>query len=334
MNLHSISRKSITALGLCSGGLDSILAGVLLRNQGIQVQWICFETPFFNADKAKKASQQTGIPLLIQNITPIYLEMLRYPRQGYGKYMNPCMDCHALMFKCAGNQILQTNAHFLFSGEILGQRPMSQTRPSLNYVEKHSGFKGYILRPLCAQNLEETIPEKKGWVDRSQLMNITGRSRKRQIELAEQWGITDYPNPAGGCLLTDQKYSIRLKDLFTNGPYRDDRDLYLLQWGRHFRLNETCKIIVGRTQNDNEKMMLYYRPNEDILLNIVNYAGPTVLIPYGCDPQIVEQAAAISISYTRAPETQATAVKCTGPSGVSHMNVYPLSKEISRLLMI
>jgi tRNA-specific 2-thiouridylase len=197
------------ALGLCSGGLDSMLAGLVLREQGIEVEWVTFETPFFNAAKAGKASRITGIPLTVKAIYPVYIEMLKNPPAGYGKYMNPCMDCHALMFKLAGAIMRAREFDFLFSGEVLGQRPMSQNKTSLRYVEKHSGFDGYILRPLTAKNLPETIPEKEGLVDRELLLDIAGRGRKDQIKLAEKFGIKDYPAPAGGCLLTDVGYTNR-----------------------------------------------------------------------------------------------------------------------------
>ena len=324
----------ITALGLCSGGLDSILAGMLLMKQSIKVKWVCFETPFFNAEKAIKASEQTGIPLITHNLTEDYIKMLKNPRQGYGKNMNPCLDCHALMFKTAGNLMKKFDAQFLFSGEVLGQRPMSQTRPSLNYVEKNSGYKGYILRPLCAKNMQETIPEKNGWVDRSQLLNITGRSRKRQIALAKDWNIADYPNPAGGCLLTDEKYSIRLKDVFDNGPYKHDRDLFLLQWGRHFRINQKYKIIVGRTQNDNEHIIKYYKKQIDILLDVIDYPSPIVLIPYGCDTETIKQAASIAVSYTRAQKNELISVQSSTPEGVNSIKVSSISKDISCQWMV
>lgn len=196
-------RNNVKALGLCSGGLDSMLAGLVLREQGIQVHWVSFETPFFSAAKARRASEMTGIPLTVQPIYPIYMQMLLDPPAGYGRYMNPCMDCHSLMFRLAGEMMRERGFDFLFSGEVLGQRPMSQKKPSLRYVEKHSGFDGLILRPLSAKLLPETIPEKEGLVDRDRLLDITGRSRKRQIDLAQQFGITNYPAPAGGCLLTD-----------------------------------------------------------------------------------------------------------------------------------
>ena len=183
--MNNIKRKA-KALGLCSGGLDSMLAGLILREQGIEVEWVTFETPFFNADKARKASQTTGIPLTVKPIYPVYIGMLKNPPAGYGKYMNPCMDCHALMFSLAGEIMQQRKFDFLFSGEVLGQRPMSQNKTSLRYVEKHSGFEGYVLRPLTAKNLPETIPEKEGWVHRERLLDIAGRGRKAQIQLAEK----------------------------------------------------------------------------------------------------------------------------------------------------
>jgi tRNA U34 2-thiouridine synthase MnmA/TrmU len=201
--MDDIKKKAVRALGLCSGGLDSILAGLVLRQQGIDVAWVSFETPFFSADKARAAARLTGIPLSVQCITSVYMPMLRNPACGYGKNMNPCMDCHALMFRLAGERMRAEGFDFLFSGEVLGQRPMSQTKNALRYVEKHSGFDGWILRPLSARRLPETFAEREGLVDRERLLDLSGRGRKPQIALAEAFGITAYPAPAGGCLLTD-----------------------------------------------------------------------------------------------------------------------------------
>ncbi|NNL41506.1 MAG: tRNA 4-thiouridine(8) synthase ThiI, partial [Desulfobacterales bacterium] len=166
------------ALGLCSGGLDSILAGLVLRRQGIEVEWVTFETPFFSAQKARRAAEITGIPLTIKNITSSYIKMLKNPPCGYGQHMNPCLDCHALMFRHAGKIMQDKDFDFLFSGEVVGQRPMSQTKPSLRYVEKNSGFDGLIFRPLSAKILPETIPERKGLVNRKDFLDLSGRSRK------------------------------------------------------------------------------------------------------------------------------------------------------------
>src|SRR5210317_2252033 len=264
--------KPVRALGLCSGGLDSMMSGLVLREQGIEVEWVSFETPFFNAAKARKASQITGIPLTVKPIYNVYIKMLRNPPVGYGKYMNPCMDCHTLMFKLAGEMMPDGNFDFLFSGEVLGQRPMSQNKQSLQYVEKHSGFKGYILRPLSAKNLPETIPEKEGLVDRERLLDFAGRGRKPQMALAQKYGLTDYPAPAGGCLLTDVGYSRRLKDLFAHQDECTEEELLLLKYGRHFRLNPETKLIVGRTQKDNENILKYHNPQTDTVIDVKDYA--------------------------------------------------------------
>ena len=270
--------KGVRALGLCSGGLDSILAGLVLRQQGIAVEWVTFETPFFSAGKAREAARITGIPLRVERITEIYLPMLRNPAIGYGKNMNPCMDCHTLMFRLAGQRMRSEGIDFLFSGEVLGQRPMSQSKTSLRYVEKHSGFEGYILRPLSAKRLPVTIPEASGLVDRERLLDLSGRSRKPQIALAKAFGVTEYPAPAGGCLLTDPNYSRRLKDLFDHQVEVREAELELLKYGRHFRLSDDAKIVVGRTKGENQKMIAHHDPGCDTLMKLKAYPGPTVLI--------------------------------------------------------
>ncbi len=308
--------NNVRALGLCSGGLDSILAALVLRQQGIEVTWISFETPFFTADKARRAARQTGIPLIVQDITTPYLEMLKNPPCGYGQHLNPCMDCHAMMFRVAGSRLQSEGYAFLFSGEVLGQRPMSQTRPSLRYVEKHSGFDGYILRPLSALRLPETVPEKEGLVDRTQLLSLAGRSRKPQIQLARTFGIRDYPAPAGGCLLTDTGYTRRLQDLFDHEAALLQRHLHLLKHGRHFRLNAATRAIVGRTQKDNQAIGRHADLEEDILMHVENFPGPTLLVPGPVPPEALTSEnlamlAGICAGYTRAPDNVPIAVNMT-----------------------
>jgi tRNA U34 2-thiouridine synthase MnmA/TrmU len=307
------SDKPARALGLCSGGLDSMLSALVLRKQGVAVEWVTFETPFFSADKARKASQMTAVPLTVQNITTEYLEMLKNPPAGYGKFMNPCMDCHTMMFRLAGKRMQEEGFDFLFSGEVLGQRPMSQTRPSLRYVEKHSGLDGYILRPLSAKKLPETIPEKSGLVDRQQLLDLAGRSRKPQIALAKQFGIHSYPAPAGGCLLTDKGFSQRLADLFEHKPDAAENEYYLLGCGRHFRLNPHSKLIVGRTEKDNQKILQHHDRLQDTVMKVKHYAGPIAVLVGGSGQQVITLAASICAGYSRAPNLASVEVDLKTP---------------------
>jgi asparagine synthetase B (glutamine-hydrolysing) len=327
--------KAVRALGLCSGGLDSMLAALVLRRQGIQVEWITFETPFFTAEKARRAATQTGVPLHEHDITNEYLVMLRNPPAGYGKNMNPCLDCHALMFQKAGCFMQAHGFDFLFSGEVLGQRPMSQTASSLRYVEKHSGFDGKILRPLSARCLPETPMEQQGLVDRVQLLDLSGRSRKPQMALAAQFGLTEYPSPAGGCLLTDPGYSRRLKDLMAHGVELTARGLRLLQHGRHLRLNPAVKIVVGRTQADNDQILKLADPGQDAILKLKDYPGPTLLMPGGGPQPVIYLAACVCAGYSKAPKDMPCAVQVSASGRVQTISVLPISApEAQRFLIV
>ncbi len=328
------SEKKARALGLCSGGLDSTLAGLVLRKQQIEVEWISFETPFFSAGNALRAAEQTGIPLAVENISDEYMTMLRNPNCGYGQHMNPCLDCHALMFRVAARIMKIRKFDFLFSGEVVGQRPMSQTKPSLRYVEKNSDCDGYILRPLSAKLLPETIPEMKGLVDREKLLDISGRGRKRQIQLAKTFGITDYPAPAGGCLLTDKGFSNRLKDLFEHQETSTENELRLLRYGRHFRLNELAKLIVGRTQSDNEFLLRYHNPKTDTVLKVDRYPSPVAILPNCNRKEVLTLAASICAGYSKAPALTAVDVNIESPEGGSSARVLGLlPSDVSKFLI-
>jgi tRNA U34 2-thiouridine synthase MnmA/TrmU len=306
----------------------------VLREQGIDVCWIAFETPFFSAEKARQTSINNKIPIIVKDITERYMPMLKNPACGYGKNMNPCMDCHALMFRIAGEMMEETESDFLFSGEVRGQRPMSQNKNSLRYVEKKSGFDGYILRPLSAMVLPETRMEKEGLVDRERLYGFSGRSRKPQMEMAKRLGVTDYPAPAGGCLLTDEGYSKRLKDLFDHQGIIAPVEMDLLSYGRHLRLDENVKIIVGRNKKDNDSLLLRYRKNYDILLNMKSIPGPVVLIPNGCDSQGVKLAASICAGYSKAPENKPVDVCVIRKDEQDIVTVIPiLSKDVQNMLI-
>jgi tRNA U34 2-thiouridine synthase MnmA/TrmU len=299
--------KKFKALGLLSGGLDSILAVKLIQEQGIDVTGLSFETPFFGPEKARNAAARIGIPLIVLDITDIHLEMLKYPRYGYGKNMNPCIDCHALMLNCAGKKMQELGADFLFTGEVLGQRPMSQNRNSLHIVAKNSGYEQFIVRPLSARLLPETLPETEGKLNRQLLLDINGRGRKRQMAMAEKWGIDYYVNPAGGCLLTDPGFSHRLKDLFQSGHY-DIGNIKLLKSGRHFRKGRN-KIIAGRNRQDNEAILSLARDG-DALIVACDFPGALVLVRNGADEETVRLAASICARYSDGPEKTEIKLKC------------------------
>lgn len=311
-----------------------MLSGLILCEQDIDVHWIVFETPFFSAEKARKAARATGIPLIVRRITKTYMEMLRDPACGYGKNMNPCMDCHALMFRLAGDHMRRHQFDFLFSGEVLAQRPMSQTRSSLRYVEKNSGFDGFILRPLSAKKLPETIPEKRGWIDRERLWDISGRSRKRQMQLAEQFGITDYPTPGGGCLLTDPGYALRLRDMLQHQAVTTENELELLKYGRHFRISRHCKVIVGRTQAENMAIGRLADAEADIRLKVLGYPGPLSLVQGSCEHEDLPLAAKICASYSKAPSGVAVTVHHSTPSGEGTILTIPENPDTFHGMMI
>jgi len=267
----------VKAIGLFSGGLDSVLAVCVVRDQGVEVEGLTFETPFFVADKAKEAAEQIDLNLTVIDITSEYIPMLKKPKYGHGKNMNPCIDCHALMLKHAGNYMLANKADFLFTGEVLGERPKSQNRNSLDIVAKESTFKENILRPLSAKLLPPTQPEKEGLIDREKLFDISGRSRKRQMELAAKYSITTYQNPSGGCLLTYKGFSDKLRDLFKYEKTPSYRDYTLLRSGRHFRLPSGNKFIAGKDLDDNMALEALRIP-EDTIMYPEDYKGPVGLI--------------------------------------------------------
>lgn len=324
----------VKALGLCSGGLDSMLSALLLQHQGIRVSFISFETPFFSSESARKASLQTGIPLITLDITDDYMAMMKNPRAGFGKNMNPCMDCHTLMFSKAGEILKKEGFDFLFSGEVVGQRPKSQNKNSLRYVEKNSGFEGLILRPLSAKLLPMTEMEEKGLVNREALMAISGRSRKTQFQLAKEFGIKEYPAPAGGCLLTDKLFSIRLRDLMETQIVFDKNELHLLKHGRHFRLDAGTKVIVGRTQQDNEQLMTYYQKQKDVLFKHSTLPGPDVILTGTASPENIERAAGICAAYTKSPEGETTPIHIMEKGITRRIMIKKMSPEIFKPLMI
>lgn len=267
----------IRALMLFSGGLDSILAVKILQKQDIKVTGLCFVSYFFKDDLAKKAAKQLKIKLKIIDFSDEHLAMVKNPDYGYGKAINPCIDCHILMLRKAKE--ISEKFDFMATGEVLGERPMSQNKQSLELIAKQSGLKDYLLRPLSAKLLAPTIPEKNGLVDRSKLLDISGRSRKKQLALAKKWRIKEYPSPAGGCLLTDQQFAGRIRELFAKWPDCQGNEVQLLKLGRHFWVKNVKdnKIIVGRNEKENKEIKKLAQKG-DLLIESKDFPGPTILI--------------------------------------------------------
>jgi len=302
--------QKIKCLLLFSGGLDSILASKLLLNLGIKVTGVTFSSPFWNTKIAQKAAQMLGIDLIILDFEKEYFPLLKNPPHGYGSNMNPCLDCHILMVKKAFQYAQKHGFHFIATGEVLGERPFSQNKKALEIVAQKSGANGYLLRPLSAQLLKPTVAEIKGWVEREKLLDIKGRSRKRQLELARNWGIKNFPTPAGGCLLTDPGYSSRLKELFEHQPDFDKNDAEIIKHGRNFWVGDNL-IVVGRDQQDNLNLR-NLALDSDILIKVQNHPGPTTLIRIFDNQnkeQAFEEAKKLTLKYAHLKEGEITFLK-------------------------
>ena len=305
---------TIKAIGLLSGGLDSTLAASLMVAQGIEVHAINFTSPFCQCTSKNAccasvitAVQQLGdIPLKRVFLGDDYLELVRNPRHGYGAGMNPCLDCRIIKIKKAAAYMEEIGASFIFTGEVLGQRPMSQHKRALQIIDRESGIADIILRPLSALHFSPTLPERQGWVDRNKLLSISGRSRKDQIHLAQEKGITDYPCPAGGCLLTDKNFAGRLKDYFLFSPKPSIQDMALLKTGRHFRLENGDKVIVSRNEEEGERLMELHQ-QDDYLLVPENFSGPVVVLQ-GKDIQMAIQKL---LFYTKKFSPGKMSIECT-----------------------
>lgn len=287
------------AIGLISGGLDSALAARIMMDMGIEVIGVHFSTPFSSAKveaSAKRISELLGFQLRIIKLGREYLEVVANPRYGYGAAMNPCIDCKILMLKRAKELMEESGAGFVFTGEVLGERPMSQTLWALKVIERESGLEGLLLRPLSAKLLSETLAERMGWVNRDGLLAIRGRSRRDQIRMAEEFGITGYLTPAGGCLLTDRGFSAKLLDLLEHGGELSERELEKLKVGRHFRYGGS-KIIVGRNEGENEALRRLKGPGE-ILLEVVGWSGPTTLLSGDISEEAIRIAASLTARYS------------------------------------
>jgi tRNA-uridine 2-sulfurtransferase len=296
--------KKAKALLLFSGGLDSILAAKILEKQGIDVTALTFVSYFFDANQAKKSAKENNIKLMISDISVPHLKIVKNPRHGRGSGMNPCIDCHLLMLKEAGKisnvaKLLRTKKYYsiLATGEVLGQRPMSQNFRALKLIEKKAGLQGKILRPLSAKALPETEMEKSGLVNREKLLGISGRSRKEQLALAKKFGVKYFPTPAGGCVLTDSEFSKKLEELFDKKKKTKASDINLLRIGRHFWLGRS-KIILGRNHEENLALKKLAEKN-DILIEPKSIPGPTALVRGKTSKAVFDFARDLLHKYTK-----------------------------------
>jgi tRNA U34 2-thiouridine synthase MnmA/TrmU len=305
------------------------LAAICLKRQGIDITAVAFVTPFFGAGKARRSAEQIGIPLLVRDIGEMHLEMVKHPHYGYGKNLNPCIDCHAMMFRIAGEIMVEQQFDFLFSGEVLGQRPLSQNLSALRAVAKHSGHPERILRPLSARLLPVTTMEEQGLVDRDRLLDIQGRTRRRQELLAKEWGLTDYPASGGGCLLTEKHFSDRLRDLIAHEPACTIGDVELLKTGRQFRLSPQARLAVGRNQEDNDRLR-ELAGSGDLQLRCVGFGGPLGVLSGSPDSDDIETAAAIVAGYGKGSGEVAVEVLVKGAQGERSVRVAPCPLEQSR----
>ena len=330
------------AIALLSGGLDSTLAAKIILDLGIELEALNFLTVFCTCTTrgetclaSQKAVSALGIPLKVLNVSEEYLHVVKNPKHGYGSNMNPCVDCRIFMMKRAKAYMEEVGASFIVTGEVLGERPMSQRRDSMRLIEKEAGLDGLIVRPLSAKLLPASIPEREGWVDREKLLKIQGRSRKPQIQLADHYGIRDYPCPAGGCLLTDPGFAKRMKDLFLYFPDFSLNDVHLLKVGRHFRLSPKLKLVVGRNEEENQKIQTFSEEG-DILLRLFRFPGPLSLLRGEAGEEEIKKAAAITARYSKAKDLKEVEVVCkkAKEDGDRSLFASPLyEKEIEELMI-
>lgn len=330
------------ALALLSGGLDSTLAIRVIQEQGVEVIALNFVTVFCRCTsqgscklEAVKVSEKLGVPIKVINTTERFLELVKKPKFGYGKNMNPCIDCRINIFRVAGDYMREIGADFIITGEVLGQRPMSQRKEAMKIIDQEADLVGLVLRPLCAKHMEPTIPEKTGLVDRDKLLQIRGRSRKDQIQLADVFQIKDYPCSAGGCLLTDPEFANRMRDLVNTGD-ANVNDVNLLKVGRHFRLDNNTKAIVGRNEEDNERINTLCREG-DLLLTLVDMKGPFTLIRGELTEEKILTAARITARYGKSqllPSVKVSVKKINDEASVRIVEVAPISQEEADTLII
>ena len=326
-------KREHKAIALFSGGLDSILSVLYMQKLGYEVIPIFFESPFYPASKARQGAKVAGLDVVIVDITPELVEVLKNPRYGFGKHMNPCIDCHGMMFRKASEMMEKYNADFLISGEVMGQRPMSQRPDAMNAVAKLSGVRDLLIRPLCQKFLIDTKPILEGWVKKEEMLDFNGRGRHRQFALAEEYGLKDFDNPGGGCLLTEKHVSEKVADLIKYDQL-NPRYLKFLQQGRRLRIAENLLLILTRTKEESDTITPMLE--DEIVIKAVDIAGPLgVLLGENITPDQIELAGRVILSYINKLKTATAEVEYGEKFQLNNkLEVSPLPREELDKLLI
>ena len=334
--------KKPKAVALLSGGLDSHLAVRIMLEQGVDIEAVAIKTPFCDFDcgkgcgqRVREVADELGIKLKTVYFGEEYLRMLKNPKYGYGSGMNPCIDCRGMMYNAAKEHMKKTNADFVITGEVLFQRPMSQNNRALHIIEKETDMECKVLRPLSAKHLPPTDVEKMGLINRENMGDIKGRSRKEQLMLAKHFGISEPPNAAGGCLLTDPSFSKRVKDIL---DHCDDiptlNDIELLKVGRHLRITHDAKFVVGRNKDENEVIKALLADG-DVIMEVKDYVGPTcILRSKNYDDSLIIKCAEIAARYSDAPRDDLSKVSITVNGDKREVTVMPADIETIEMMRI
>lgn len=306
------AHKHVKCLVMFSAGLDSTIAAHLLKQQGLEVLGLHFVLPFCSGmgrkhTEVRRAAQRLGMPLRVEEEGAEFLSMVKSPSFGYGKNANPCLDCRIFRLKRAMEIMHEEGASFIATGEVVGQRPMSQRMDCLYKIEKDTGLRGLLLRPLSAKLLRPTVPEERQWVDREKLLGFSGRSRKPQLAYAREHGLS-FESPAGGCILTTPGTAVRFTDLMNNQPGFDLDDFRLIAYGRHFRFDETTKLIVGRDHRENE-ILEQLVESEDAKLYMADIEGPVAVLRGDCTEDRIQLSASMTARFSKARDQSTVRVQ-------------------------
>ena len=301
------------AISLMSGGLDSTLSAKLILNQGIEVIGLHLSSPWGCITDARRVAAHLGISLRIVEKGTDYVELVRSPKYGYGKNMNPCIDCRIYMFDVARRVMEEEEADFVVTGEVVGQRPMSQRLDAMALIDRDSGMEGLILRPLSAKELPPTLPEREGWIDREKLLDIVGRARKEQLALAKAMNLQGHASPAGGCLLTDPIFSDRLRGFFAENAATDMAQIRMLRFGRHFQVGEKVRLILGRNREENRSIL--EMASSEVAEGRMTMYQPLFPGPLGIafgpdDPKVSQEAAQLILRYSKKKDPMKVEVSC------------------------